>query len=125
MAVLTLIASIPGESVFAALIGTEHVMNSARSQEARDQVKQFLTREDVQAKLIAYGIDPAEAKKRIDALSDDEVIRVADQIDRLPAGGDAVVFLFVVVIVFILAFIVLDATGVTDVFTFTDGEKTK
>ena len=32
-------------------------------------------------------IDPLEAKARIDSLSDAEVMRLADQIDKLPAGG--------------------------------------
>ena len=65
MAVLMLIVSIPRESVFAAIIDTDEVMNAARGQEARDQVKQFLAREDIQAALISNGIDPTEAKKRM------------------------------------------------------------
>jgi len=125
MAVLMLIVSIPRESVFAALIDTEKVMNSVRGQEARDQVKQFLAREDIQATLIANGIDPTEAKKRIGALSDDEAIRISDQIDQLPAGGNVAVFFFVVLIVFVLTLIVLDLSGVTDFFTFTDSEEKK
>ena len=125
MAVLMLIVSIPRESVLAALVNTENVMDSVYSQEARDQVRQFLAREDSQAALIAHGIDPIEARSRIDALSDDEVIRISDQIDQLPAGGNVAVFFFVVLIVFVLTLIVLDLSGVTDFFTFTDSEEKK
>ena len=89
MAVLTLIFSIPRESVLAALIDTETIIDSTHSQKARDQLRQFLAREDIQKALIANGIDPLEAKSRIDALSDEEVIRISDQIDQLPAGGGA------------------------------------
>jgi hypothetical protein len=84
LTILMLLISVPFQSVLAAMIGTETVMDSARGQEARAYLQQLLAREDVQAALIAHGIDPMEAKSRIDALSDDEVIRIADQIDQLP-----------------------------------------
>ena len=57
MAVLMLIVSIPCQSVIAALIDTETVSDSVRGREARDQLKQLLAREDVQAALTARGID--------------------------------------------------------------------
>jgi hypothetical protein len=98
MAVLMLIVSIPCQSVLAAFIDTETVLDSVRGQEAHDQLKQFLAREDVQTALIAHGIDPMEAKRRINALSDDEVIRIADQIDKLPAGGNTLALIGVIII---------------------------
>ena len=82
-----LIVSTPCQSVLAAFIDTETVLDSIRGQEAHNQLKQFLSREDVKAALIAHGIDPMEAKRRINALSDEEVLRIADQIDQLPTGG--------------------------------------
>jgi hypothetical protein len=123
MAVLTIIISIPRESLLAALIDTETVIDSTHSQEARDQLRQFLAREDIQEALIANGIDPMEAKSRIDALSDEEVIRISDQIDQLPAGGGAVEFLLITLLVVVLVFVILDLTGVTDVFTFIKPQK--
>ena len=88
MTVLMLVISTPYQSVLAALIGTESVQDSVRGCEARDQLKRLFAREDAQTVLMAHGIDPTEAKRRIDALSDEEVIRVADEIDQLPAGGN-------------------------------------
>jgi hypothetical protein len=123
MAVLTIIVSIPRESLLAALIDTETVIDSTHSQEARDQLRQFLAREDIQEALIANGIDPMEAKSRIDALSDEEVIRISHQIDQLPAGGGAVEFLLITLLVVVLVFVILDLTGVTDVFTFIKPQK--
>ncbi len=125
MAVLMLIVSIPCQSVLAALIDTETVLDSVRGQEAHDQLKQFLAREDVQAALIAHGIDPMEAKRRIDALSDDEVIRIADQIDQLPTGGGAVETLLVIILALFLVLVILDLVGVTDVFPFIKSQKQK
>ena len=123
MAVLTIIVSIPRESLLAALIDTETVIDSTHSQEARDQLRQFLAREDIQEALIANGIDPMEAKSRIDALSDEEVIRISDQIDQLPAGGGALEFLLITLLVVVIVFVILDLTGVTDVFTFIKPQK--
>ena len=82
-------------------------------------------REDVQAALIAHGIDPMEAKRRIGAMSDDEVIRIADQIDKLPAGGGAIEFLIVITLVSFLVLVILDLTGVTDIFPFIKSQKKK
>lgn len=123
MAVLMLIVSIPSQSVLAALIKTETIMNSVTGDEARDKLIQFLSREDVRALLIAHGIEPMEAEKRVEALSDKEVIRISDQIDQLPAGGGAVEFLLIVTLLLFLVLVILDLTGVTDVFTFIKSQR--
>ena len=93
MTVLMLMVAIPCPSVIAALIETETVLDSARGREARDQLKKIIAREDIQAALVACGIDPMEAQRRIDALSDAEVIRIAAEIDRLPAGGNSLLLI--------------------------------
>ena len=123
MAVLTLIVSIPKESVLAALIDTETIIDSSHSQKARDQLTQFIAREDIQKALIANGIDPMEAEARINTLSDEEVIRISDQIEKLPAGGGAAELLLIMLLVLILVFVILDLSGVTDVFTFIKPQK--
>ena len=72
---------------------------------------------------IAQGIDPIEARARIDSLSDDEVIGIADQIDQLPAGGGAVEFLLISILVGFIVLVILDLTGVTDVFPFIKSQR--
>ncbi len=84
---LMLSITVPYQSVLAAMIGTEATLDSTRAQQARDDINNLLLREDVQNALMAQGIDPLEAKARIDGLSDAEVVRLADQIDKLPAGS--------------------------------------
>ena len=84
---LMLSITVPYQSVLAAMIGTEATLDLTRAQQARDDINNLLLREDVQNALMAQGIDPLEAKARIDGLSDAEVVRLADQIDKLPAGG--------------------------------------
>ena len=123
MAVFMLIVSIPRESVLAALIDTENVMGSVHTQETRDQVRQFLARKDVQETLIANGIDPMEAQRRINALSDDEVVRISEQIDQLPAGAGAVEALLIIILALFLVLVILDIAGVTDVFPFIKSQR--
>ena len=84
---LMLSITVPYQSVLAAMIGTEATLGLTRAQQARDDINNLLSREDVQSALMAQGIDPLEAKARIDGLSDAEVVRLADQIDKLPAGS--------------------------------------
>ena len=105
MAVLMLIVSIPCQSVLAALIGTETVLDAVRGQEARDQLKQFLAREDVQAALIAQGVDPMEAEARVESLTDSEVSQIIGQIEQLPSGGDLGIVVTVLLIVLLIVVI--------------------
>ena len=123
LAVIMFLMFAPVHSVVAAMIGTETVMDSTRGREARDMIHQLLAREDVQAALRGHGIDPLEAKARIDSLTDDEVIRLADQIDQLPEGAGAAGFLIVVILVLFLVLVVLDLTWVADVFPFIKSQR--
>ncbi|MEJ2285752.1 MAG: PA2779 family protein [Desulfobacterales bacterium] len=114
MVLLMVMISAPVSSVFAAMVGTEAIMSVPGTSGARDQVRSLLNRPDVRAQLVARGIDPAEAKARVDSLSDAEVMHLADKIDQLPTGGDFWgTLLFVSIIVFI-TLLVLEILGYTD-----------
>jgi hypothetical protein len=123
LAVIMFLICTPVHSVVAAMIGTETVMDSVPGREAREYLHQLLARKDLQDAIIAQGIDPIEARARIDSLSDDEVIRIADQIDQLPAGGGAVEFLLITILVGFIVLVILDLTGVTDVFPFIKSQR--
>jgi hypothetical protein len=118
LAVMMLVICAPVHSVFAAMIATETVLDSDRVLETRKTLHRYLARKDVQDALMAHGIDLQEAKARIDSLSDDEVTNIADQIDKLPAGGGFIEFLLIVVLVLFIVLVITDLTGVTDVFPF-------
>ena len=114
MTLLVLMISTPVGPAFAAMIGTEALLKNRDASGARDQVRSFIDRQEVQSQLTARGIDPAEAKARVDGLSDAEVIQIVDKIDQLPAGGDFLgTLLFVSLIVFI-TLLVLEILGYTD-----------
>lgn len=64
----------------AGIVGTEAAV-------AQERIAAVLEREEVLARLATYGVDPAEAKARVAALSDDEATRLAAEMDALPAGA--------------------------------------
>jgi hypothetical protein len=101
------------------MIETEATLDiTEKGQEARDTIKSILAREDAQAVLRAQGIDPSEARARVDSLTDAEAVRIADQIDELPAGGNFFIGLLIAVGVIVVILAITDAMGYTDVFTF-------
>jgi len=114
MVLLLVMITTPVSSVFAAMVGTETILINQDTLDARDLVRSFLDRQDVQSQLTARGIDSDEAKARVDSLSDAEVMQIADRIDELPAGGDFWgTFAFVLIIVF-LTLLVMEILGYTD-----------
>jgi hypothetical protein len=123
LAVFMVILSGPYQSATAALIGTESVINTDRAQNAREYLKSLLAREDVRNALVSQGIDPREAKNRIDSLTDEEATLVADQLQELPAGGSFFTTLLIVALIVFLVLLVTDITGYTDLFPFVKSNK--
>ena len=119
MTILMLLLAVPYQSAFAAMIDTEAVIDTARGQDARDCLNQIMVREDVQAVLTSHGINPLEAKARLDTLSDAEIVRLYDQIEQLPAGGSSLGTALIAIGVIFIALFITDILGYTDVFSFT------
>ncbi|PKO24736.1 MAG: hypothetical protein CVU35_07775 [Betaproteobacteria bacterium HGW-Betaproteobacteria-8] len=104
-------------TVQAAMISSEQVAEStvtSSGNQDRERIIAALSREDVQAAMVARGIDPAQAKERVAALTDEEASSVASQIDSAPAGGiiGAIVLIFLVLLL-------TDILGFTKVYPFT------
>ena len=119
MAVFMFMLSGPFQSAMAAMVGTEAAIDIKRAQDARNYLQSLLTREDVRSMLIKQGIDPQEAKDRIDSLSDKEANRVAEQLQDLPAAGDGFfTTLLIVLFVVFLILLITDIAGYTDIFPF-------
>lgn len=106
---------LPLQSAHAGLVGTDRVAVSAQSQPERERIRSFLDREDVRNELQVQGVDVNTAKARVDALTDEEVQKVAGKLDQMPAGGEIIGILFTVFIVLL----VTDILGYTKVFPFT------
>lgn len=106
------------QTVQAAMISTEQVAQSTASNEGnqhRALIVAALSRDDVQAALVARGIDPADAHKRVAALTDEEASIVASQLDTAPAGSGIVGAIVLVFFVLLLT----DILGFTKIFPFT------
>jgi hypothetical protein len=98
----------------AGMIGTEAVVNAAQTQQNRDRLHSALSRDDVQAQLLARGVDPAQVQARVDSLTDEEMQTLATNMDQLPAGGSVVGALVLIFLVLLLT----DLMGLTNIFPF-------
>lgn len=84
---------------------------------AQQQLQQFLARDDVRARLIELGVDPAQAQARVESLSDQEAKLAAERLQQLPAGGDGGGIVGALVFIFVLL-LITDLLGLTDVYPF-------
>ena len=96
----------------AGIVGTADAIAAAREQDNLAVVRGALARADVQERLVALGVDPAEVDGRLAALSATELATLAGNIDQAPAGGSV---LAVVGVVFVVL-LVLEYTGTIDIF---------
>lgn len=97
--------------VLGGIVSTEAALAGAQ----QERLAQLMDRADVQARLQALGVDPADARARVGALSDEEAAQLAGQIDELPAGGDVVGAALIVFLVLLFT----DVMGYTKIFPFT------
>ena len=113
-----LLMSMPVPPLQASMIGTETVLNLSKARDVRVELEKFLERKDVQGVMMAHGISPTEAKARVDALSDAEVMQLADNMDQLPYGGDGIGTIVGAALIIFLVLLFTDIMGYTDVFPF-------
>ena len=99
-------------SVHAGVIGTDQYLTTIERQTNLDAVSKVLMRADVQQHLIHLGVAPEDAMERVAKLPDEDLAQMAAQMEELPAGGS---LLAVVGLVFVVL-LILDLTGVTNVF---------
>ena len=123
MATMMLLIAIPYQPLLAAMVPTEATIYQIKAQDARDYLKTVISKNDIKKSLISQGIDPDEAKARVDSLSDSEVMEVADKIEQLPAGGGAFGAVIVASVIVFLVLLITDILGYTDVFPFVKSQK--
>lgn len=107
---------VPAHQTMAAALGTEALAQLAIGSSARARVLAVVDRADVANQLEGYGVDPAEARARIAALSDAELEQVAGRLDRLPAGADTAGAILLGLLIGFAALVLTDMLGWTDVF---------
>ncbi len=106
---------LPLQPAFAGIVPTDQVVSHQLAGQDRARISAFLDRADVLAQLQQQGVTAGEAKARVNALTDEEVNKIAGQLDQLPAGGEILGILLTIFIVLL----VTDILGFTKVFPFT------
>lgn len=96
----------------AAIITTQQALSAEVRAVKESEIRASLARDDVRQAMQGLGVDPLEADGRIASLSDAELIQMQGELDRLPAGGDALIVLGVV----FLVLLILELVGVINVF---------
>lgn len=102
----------------AQMITTEISIEMNKQAEGRTTVNTFLQRKDVQQTMVRQGIDLVEAQKRVDSLSDAEVVRLARTIEQLPAGAGGIGTVIGAAVFIFIVLLVTDLLGLTHVFPF-------
>jgi hypothetical protein len=92
------------------MIETQSVVTSAD----RDRLASMLDRADIVAQLELHGVNSADVKARVAALTDDEAAQLAGKMDSLPAGG-----LLELILIAFLVLVITDLLGYTHIFPFT------
>ncbi|WP_158771622.1 PA2779 family protein [Paraglaciecola sp. L1A13] len=89
------------------------VLNQAQYQFSKQQVLAMVDSQDVLAQLEQLGVNPVDAKNRINNMTQGELNSLNEQMNTMPAGG------IVGAIITVLAVVaLLDLFGVTDVYPF-------
>jgi hypothetical protein len=112
------ITSLPVGAARAGLVTTEQVVDAKAAASDRERLAAVLLRDDVRQQMEALGVDRDEAMARLASLSDQEIQQIAGKIDELPAGQSFIAGVLIVAGAVLLALVILDLVGVTDVFTF-------
>lgn len=108
---LTLAGTWP-QIALTAPVGTGALLQQQTEAMQRTRVQDKLAREDVERAMITLGVDPAAAQARVASLTHAELAQLEQRLDQLPVGGD---FFAVVGVVFVVL-IILELTGVIDIF---------
>jgi len=111
---------VPIPSAQAELVATDRIETTRQgSPSARELLGSLFDRADVRAALERHGVSVDDAKARVNALSDEEVERLAARFDSLPAAGSGFETALVVGLVVFIVLLVTDILGFTKVFSFT------
>ena len=110
---------VPLTPASAGLISTGRIIEQDRVSADRERVASFVAREDVRKEFQKHGVNPDEAAARVAALSDVEIGQIADKLDSLPAGQDALGVVVGAAVTIFIILLITDILCLTSVFNFT------
>jgi hypothetical protein len=107
-----MVAASMQSAAYAGMISTEQLIGVIDREAAIARIDAVLAREEVRDELERLGVSSVQASERVAALTDQELQILAEDLESLPVGGDA---LAIVGIVF-LVLLILELVGVIDIF---------
>ena len=102
------------QSALAGIVTTVDMVDAKLVQLDKQRIYQLLARDDVRSQLVAMGVNPEDAVKRIANMTDQEVQLFAQKMQEMPAGGDVLSVLLIIFLVLLFT----DIMGFTDIFPF-------
>jgi hypothetical protein len=84
-----------------------HLSEAEARSEDLAKIQSFLENRIVVQKLVDYGVSPEEAKAKVEAMSEQDLHRLASLTDRAAAGADGLGFLIGLAILIILIIVIL------------------
>lgn len=99
------------QTASAGVIGTRAALNADLREASIERVERLLAEDQVEAQLVALGVDPAWARSRVAGLTDAELALLEQEMEQLPAGG-----LLATIGVIFVVLLILEIVGVTDIF---------
>lgn len=87
----------PWQAANAGMIGTDQVISAASTQAERGKLVNLLNRAGTVSEFQSMGLDARAAAERVAAMTDDEVRSLSGKINAVPAGGDGLVTVILVV----------------------------
>ena len=75
------------QPAFAGVISTETAIELEARQTQIDHINDILAQEDLRAMLVRLGVDPEHASARVEALTNEELQALQQNLDELPVGG--------------------------------------
>lgn len=104
---------LPSSPAMAAWVGTGEALGSPKA-----RLVSFVERDDVQKQITSLGVDPDEALRRVNGMTDAEAKVALEKIGALPAGGDGVGTLIGAILFVFIVLLITDIIGLTHVFPF-------
>ncbi|AHJ12560.1 PA2779 family protein [Sulfurospirillum multivorans] len=108
--------SLFSSTMFAGVISTKDVLHESHSSVTIDN---FLAKQEVQSKLLEFGVSAENVQARIATLTDEEIAQINEQIESMPAGGSAGGAILGVLVFIFIVLLITDILGFTKVFNFT------
>ena len=116
LTMLLLCFTTSSQFVSAAMIGTDKLLRPDHNQVTHDETLTLMARDEIREFLVAQGINPLEAKVRIDSLSDAEIELISGKRANLPAGGSVTGFVLIVGGVILAVIVIVEYTSEIKMF---------